>query len=109
MIRIILDEHDAAQLLQVLYNGQKPARVHTLICPCGAVADLRESSRAWNGWQILPHAVCPACIERGQAPAEELYPAHARARFLEQVQTTREEVTYAQKIFEEANDEAVSA
>ncbi len=85
MSRIILDEDDAAKLLRVLYNGRKPARVHTLICPCGARADLRESPRAWNGWQILPHGVCPRCIERGKAPAQEPYPTQAHERFLEMV------------------------
>ncbi len=86
MSRIILDEDDAAKLLHMLYNGRKPRRVHTLLCVCGARADLRESPRAWNGWQILPHAVCPRCIERGKAlPAQEPYPAQARARFMEMV------------------------
>ncbi len=49
MTRIILDEHDAVRLLQILYNGVKPQRVHTLICACGAMADLRETPSAWNG------------------------------------------------------------
>ncbi len=90
MNRIILDEHDAAQLLRVLYNGRRPRRVHTLICLCGAVADLRQSPRAWNGWQILPHAVCPKCIARGPRPEVEFYPDQARTRFVNQIQKPNE-------------------
>lgn len=61
MTRIILDEHDADRLLRILYNGTRPKRIHTLVCLCGAIADLRVSPCAWNGWQILPHAMCPHC------------------------------------------------
>ena len=63
-MRVILDNNGAAQLLQTLYNGRKPRRVHTLICACGAQADLRNNQHAWDGWQVLPHAVCPVCINR---------------------------------------------
>ena len=62
--RVILDELDADRLLRMLYNGTRPAKVHTLVCLCGAIGDLRVSEQAWNGWQILPTAKCPACIEK---------------------------------------------
>jgi hypothetical protein len=86
MTRIILDEHDADTLLRILYNGTRPARVHTLICLCSARADLRVSSCAWNGWQILPHPKCPECLAKHRAaliyaPSPEL----AREEFLRMV------------------------
>jgi hypothetical protein len=79
---ILLDETDVDRLLRVLYNGTRPRNVHTLVCGCGATGDLRQSPRAWNGWQILPHAECPGCLARGQAiQSEDRHPEHARARF----------------------------
>ena len=92
MTRVILDEHDVDQLLRMLYKGQRPLRVHTLICACGAYADLREDACAWNGWQLFPHALCPACthalvssasVEAGRSPLSPgpTPPALARARF----------------------------
>ena len=66
---VVLDELDADRLLRVLYNGPRPAKVHTLICLCGAIADLRESPRAWNGWQILPTAKCPNCLAKPRKEA----------------------------------------
>lgn len=90
--RIVLDEQDAAELLTVLYNG-KPHHVHILICLCGAIADLRVSAKAWNGWQILPHAKCPRCIETRKTETVELYPTRARQRFEIQLTTLhREEI-----------------
>ncbi len=104
MIRIILDEHDAAQLLQVLYHGRRPKRVHTLLCVCGAQADLRVNPKAWNGWQVLPHQACPRCLERPAQPAE-LYPTQAREHFLEQVRSlTREGVSH-ETLFDKTNCE----
>ena len=92
MIRVLHDENDAWNLLRVLYNGRRPARVHTLICLCGALADLRESPKAWNGWQILPHAKCPACLATTQAAEiAEMYPSHAFQRFLQELQDRCEE------------------
>jgi len=88
MIRVILDEHDADKLLRILYNGIRPPRVHTLICLCGATGDLRLSAHAWDGWQVLPHAKCPACLARASATAAEddllskSYPEQAREQFL---------------------------
>lgn len=80
-----MDEHDTDRLLKLLYHGRKPERVHTLICACGAMGDLRQGEKAWNGWQIIPHAKCPACL-RIQAPADgEAYPDLARKRFLNQL------------------------
>jgi hypothetical protein len=79
----VLDEHDVDTLLRVLYNGTRPTRVHTLVCGCGALADLRVSTKAWNGWQVLPHAKCPKCLAATSAALyfEELYPQLARERF----------------------------
>jgi len=86
MTTIILDEHDADTVLRILYNGTRPARVHTLVCLCGAIADLRVSPCAWNGWQILPHAKCPACLALASvAPIEEQSPQLARERFLKMI------------------------
>jgi 2-keto-3-deoxy-galactonokinase len=86
---IVLDEQDADRLLKVLYNGTRPKRVHTLICLCGAIADLRDHSSAWDGWQVLPHAKCPACLAETQAAAiEELYPSQAYDRFLQALERT---------------------
>lgn len=82
MTRIILDERDADQLLRILYNGTRPPRVHTLICACGAIADLRVSSSAWNGWQVLPYVRCPEHKELISA-SEESYPQLARERFMD--------------------------
>jgi len=83
VIRVILDEHDADRLLRILYNGTRPARVHTLICLCGAIADLRMNVCAWNGWQVLPHAKCPTCRALASAAStEELQLELARERFL---------------------------
>jgi hypothetical protein len=79
--RIVLDEQDADQLLRVLYNGRRPENVHTLICLCGAIADLRESPKAWNGWQLIPNAKCPRCLETPAAPSFQLFPVNAREQF----------------------------
>jgi hypothetical protein len=86
MIKIILDEQDADQLLRVLYNGTRPARVHTMVCLCGATANLRERPHAWDGWQVLPHPRCPACLQVMRARVtEELFPWKARERFMTQL------------------------
>jgi hypothetical protein len=29
---------------------------------CPATADLSKSPHAWDGWQVLPVAICPKCI-----------------------------------------------
>jgi hypothetical protein len=86
--QVILDEEDTDALLRILYNGRKPARVHTLICLCGTKADLRQSPKAWNGWRVLPTAMCPACIEHmGPQPRDEaLYPHLAHERFVAKLQ-----------------------
>lgn len=87
MIKILLDENDTDRLLRVLYNGTRPARVHTLVCLCGATADLRESPKAWNGWQVLPHARCPICLDATRARTiQALFPNRARNRFLLQLE-----------------------
>jgi len=83
MTRIILDEHDADTLLRILYNGTRPVHVHTIACLCGAVADLRVSPCAWNGWQVLPHPKCPNCLAQHRAALiYEPSPERARAEFL---------------------------
>ena len=69
MITIILDDLDeceADRLLRLLYNGIRPSKVHTLVCLCGAIADLRLSKKAWNGWQVLPTAKCPCCLVKSR-------------------------------------------
>jgi hypothetical protein len=87
MTRVVLDEHDADAVLRILYNGTRPARVHTLVCGCGALADLRVNANAWNGWQVLPHAMCPACRELGPTiNMAELYPAGAHERFTKMIE-----------------------
>lgn len=80
MTRIIVDAQDADKLLRVLYNGTRPERVHTLICLCGAIADLRVSSSAWNGWQVLPYARCPNHKQQTETIVES-YPQLAHERF----------------------------
>lgn len=81
---VILDEADADRILRILYNGSRPVHVHTLVCLCGAIADLRENPSAWDGWQLLPNAKCPACLALHQATLiEQLVPAQARERFLQ--------------------------
>jgi hypothetical protein len=77
MIKVILDADDCDALLRCLYHGARPVRVHTLLCGCGAQADLRKSPHAWNGWRVLPAPMCPHCMAR-LFP----YPHEARARFL---------------------------
>jgi hypothetical protein len=87
---IVLDELDADRILRFLYNGHRPERVHTLICLCGTLADLRESPKAWNGWRILPNAVCPECLAAGNtrkaAEIADLYPSRAYEIFLKQLE-----------------------
>jgi len=87
VIKVILDEHDADTLLRILYNGTRPPRVHTLACLCGALADLRLSPCAWNGWQVLPNAKCPACLALTNVSlVEEAYPERAREWFLKMIE-----------------------
>lgn len=84
MTTYIVTEEDVARLLCLLYHGKRPRHVHTLLCLCGAVADLRTSPAAWNGWRVLPTARCPQCIVReSRSILEELYPLRAEERFLE--------------------------
>jgi hypothetical protein len=87
---IVLDELDADRILRWLYNGHRPERVHTLICLCGEIADLRKSPAAWNGWRILPNAVCPECLASEDAKKvqeiAELYPSLAYEKFLKQLE-----------------------
>jgi hypothetical protein len=79
---VILDAADTDRLLQVLYKGARPLRVHTLICGCGAIADLRRSPSAWDHWQIFPSALCPGCRALDQLPGIQETPELARQRFL---------------------------
>jgi hypothetical protein len=85
MIRVILDEHDTDTLLRTLYKGMRPLLVHTLICACGAIGDLRVSAAAWDGWQVFPHAKCPACLALGHLPNPPM-PTRARESFLKLVE-----------------------
>jgi hypothetical protein len=59
-IIVLMDAADSDALLGALYES-RPPRVHTLICACGNLADLRESAQAWDGWQVLPTPLCPSC------------------------------------------------
>lgn len=61
IIKVLMDAADCEALLITLYREARPPRVHTLICGCGAMADLRESAQAWDGWQVLPSPLCPSC------------------------------------------------
>jgi len=61
IIKVLMDAADCEALLDTLYRGTRPPRVHTLICRCGNLADLRESVQAWDGWQVLPAPLCPHC------------------------------------------------
>lgn len=80
---VIIDELDVDKLLRYLYNGRRPDRIHTLICSCGAIADLRTSPKAWNGWQELPYAKCPGCLLQPPALFNEMQLQPAHQRFLE--------------------------
>ncbi|HJS17316.1 MAG TPA: hypothetical protein VJ785_01110 [Anaerolineales bacterium] len=79
---VVLDEHDVDRILRILYNGTRPSQLHVLVCGCGTLADLHESPKAWDRWQVLPHALCPECLEKEAAtPPEHDYPDEAWARF----------------------------
>lgn len=80
---IVFDERDTDRLLTVLYNGKRPVKVHTLACACGAIADLRVSKKAWNGWQTLPWAKCPQCLQKPprQSALDLEYEGPARNKF----------------------------
>lgn len=65
-----ISELETGKLLRVLVNGIKPARVYVLICGCSAWADIRKNPKAWNGWQIVPFAKCPACLEKDRCRKE---------------------------------------
>lgn len=79
---IVYDAFDCEQILDALYKGKRPEHVHTLLCSCGATADLRQDPGAWNQWMILPHARCPACLQRERARQLTLQPMEARRRYL---------------------------
>jgi hypothetical protein len=79
---VILDAADTDKLLQVLYKGMRPLRIHLLVCACGAIGDLWVSRDAWNSWQIFPHPKCPACRALEQLPGIQETPELARERFL---------------------------
>lgn len=32
---------------------------------CSSTADLNDSPKAWNGWQVIPVPICPSCITKG--------------------------------------------
>ena len=85
---IVLDEQDTDRLLRILYNGKRPSKVHTLACACSVIADLRLSPRAWNGWQVLPTAKCPTCLQKPaqESALESDYDGPARGRFEDMIQ-----------------------
>jgi hypothetical protein len=91
MITVILDEPDVDRLLRALYHGTRPRHVHTLICACGALADLRDSETAWIGWQVLPWAICPGCLEKERLLLIRWQPSFpARQRFLDELRARRD-------------------
>ena len=90
MSRVILSAADADRLLCQLYKGRKPRHVHTLLCGCGARADLRQSPDAWTGWRILPFARCPGCRELCAQEAD-VFPLRAMVRFTRLVDLLMEE------------------
>ena len=79
---VVIDEVDAAQLLRTLYHGRK-TEVHVLVCLCGRSADLNKNQKAWNGWQVIPFAKCPHCLQTpaGQSMDAVDCVASARERF----------------------------
>lgn len=90
---VVLDELDADRILRRLYNGRRPEKIHILICLCGAMGDLWQSPRAWNGWRVLPNAVCPACLANESLCKLEdvarLYPSLAHKRFRKELAQLR--------------------
>jgi hypothetical protein len=89
-VTIVLDEADVDRILRRMYNGKRPEKIHLLICLCGKWADLWKSPRAWNGWRVLPTAMCPDCLanenlQKVQQIAD-LYPSQAYERFLKQLE-----------------------
>jgi hypothetical protein len=85
-MEIVVSEIDADKLIRTLYKGRRPAHVHTLICACGALADLRKDPDAWDGWRVLPTAKCPACLTKRQLVEWNLIPHQARVLFLELIE-----------------------
>lgn len=82
MVKIMMDVSDVERLLRLIYHGTRPPHVRLLICGCGRSANLTEGDAAWLGWQVLPHPMCPSCLD------PEMYPgAQARERFIQLVDT----------------------
>lgn len=65
MTQIQLDERDFSKLMTVLLHGvRRNPRRQVLVCACGRRSDSLECNpKAWNGWQIVPFAKCPCCLE----------------------------------------------
>lgn len=87
---IVLDECDADRLLRRMYNGRRPEKIHILICLCSRWANLDVSLKAWNGWRVLPTAMCPDCLANENAGAvqqiADLYPSQAYEMFLKKLE-----------------------
>ena len=87
---IVLDEEDVDRILRRMYNGKRPEKIHVLICLCGTIGDLWKSPKAWNGWRVLPNAMCPDCLaDENIAKAREiadLYPSQAYERFIQDLE-----------------------
>lgn len=79
---VVLDVIDAQTVFDLIYKGKRPSHVHTLLCSCGAQADLREDPCAWKNWMILPHPKCPDCLADERAQYLNQDPVQARARYL---------------------------
>ena len=66
-----LSEVEAGKLLRLLVNGPKPAKMFVLVCACGARTEhARRNPRAWDGWQTVPFAKCPCCLEKDRCRKE---------------------------------------
>lgn len=87
---IVLDEQDTDRIWRLLYNGTRPKRVHTVVCACGRVADLRVSEDAWVGWKVYPYAKCPDCLARDYDQTIQeiagLYPSQAYETFVKRLE-----------------------
>lgn len=73
MADVVILFADVERILDAIYDGTKPARVQFLICACGAIADLTQGDEQAAGWQVLPHAVCPECLQPYAGPARDRF------------------------------------
>ena len=54
-----------------------------IVCEqCFTTADLKDNPKAWNGWQIAPGCVCPACIDKSPQMQEPGPPPRSKSIML---------------------------